>query len=137
MTRLFLHLWNLAATFRNSSSGKKNTVTHQICVVPYSYFGNWIVFGPLRRRCIFYIWTAFTLLITVYTFAVVIILLHIWVYSSGSQSFLHVDPQLRYTIFCIPCFLAQQILMQGSMCHINLSTFYLKCMIKYTIRKYA
>jgi len=47
----------------------------QICVVPFSNFGNWIAFGPLWIRCLLHIWT--TLLITVNTFAVVIISLHI------------------------------------------------------------
>ena len=51
----------------------------QICVVPFSNFGNGITFGPLRMRCLFYIWT--TLLITVLTFAVVIISLHIRKYA--------------------------------------------------------
>jgi len=31
----------------------------QICVVSFSNFGNWITFGPLRIRCLFYIWTTF------------------------------------------------------------------------------
>jgi len=30
----------------------------QIRVVQFSNFGNWITFGPLRFRCLFYIWTA-------------------------------------------------------------------------------
>jgi len=51
----------------------------EICVVPFSNFGNWITSGPLRIRCLLYIWT--TLLITVYTFAVVIISLHIRKYA--------------------------------------------------------
>jgi len=37
---------------------------------PFSNFGNWITFGPLRIRCLFYIWT--TLLSTVHSFAVII-----------------------------------------------------------------
>jgi len=40
-----------------------------ICVVLFSNFGNWITFGPLWIRCLFYIWT--TSLITVHTFAVI------------------------------------------------------------------
>jgi len=36
-----------------------------MCVVPFSDFGSWITFGPLRIRRLFYIWT--TLLITVHT----------------------------------------------------------------------
>ena len=75
MTRLFLHFWNVPATF---SIRQKEPVS-EICVVPFSNFGNWITFGPLRMRCLFYIWT--TLLITVYTFAVVIISLHIRKYA--------------------------------------------------------
>jgi len=31
-------------------------------------------------------------------------------YTSGSQTFLHVDPQLKYTIFCRLRGLAQQLL---------------------------
>jgi len=27
----------------------------QICIVPFSNFGNGITFGPLRMRCLFYI----------------------------------------------------------------------------------
>jgi len=33
----------------------------QICVFPFSNLGNWITFGLLRLRCLYYIWT--TLLI--------------------------------------------------------------------------
>ena len=36
------------------------------------------------------------------------------VQASGSQTFLHVNPQLNYTIFCRPRVLAQQVLMQGT-----------------------
>ena len=35
------------------------------------------------------------------------------VQNSVSQTFLHVDPQLKYTIFCTPHSLAQQSLVQG------------------------
>ena len=45
---------------------------------PFSNFGNWITFGPLQVRCLFYIWT--TLLITIHTFAV-IISLHVRKYA--------------------------------------------------------
>jgi len=31
-------------------------------------------------------------------------------YISGSQTILHIDPQLKYTIFCGPYGLAQQLL---------------------------
>jgi len=51
----------------------------QICVVSFSNFGNWITFGPLRRRCLFYIWSM--LLITVNTFVVVIISFNIRKYA--------------------------------------------------------
>jgi len=80
MTWLFLHFWNVAATatFRIWSFGKKEPVS-QICVVPFYNFDKWITFGPLRIRCLFSIWT--TLLITVHTFAVVIISLHIGKYA--------------------------------------------------------
>jgi len=30
----------------------------QIRVVPFSNFSSWIAFGPLRIKCLFYIWTA-------------------------------------------------------------------------------
>ena len=29
----------------------------QICVIPFSNFGNWKTYGPLRIWCLFYIWT--------------------------------------------------------------------------------
>ena len=54
-------------------------ILSQICLVPFSNFGNWITCGPLRIRCIFCIWT--TLLIIVHTFAVAIISLHIRKYA--------------------------------------------------------
>jgi len=79
MTRLFLRFWNLAATFRIWSSGKKNLCIWNACRPIFSNIGNWITFGPLRIRCLLHIWT--TLLITIHTFAVVIILLHIWKYA--------------------------------------------------------
>jgi len=72
---LFLHFWNVSAAFRILQKGHVS----QICVVPFSNLGNWITVGPLRLRCLFYIWT--TLLITVHTFAVVIISLHIREYA--------------------------------------------------------
>ena len=50
----------------------------EICVVPFSNFGNWMTFGPLRIRYLFY--NLITLLNTVHTFAVVIISLHICYY---------------------------------------------------------
>ena len=77
MTRLFLFLLDscISATFRIS---QKKPVFHT-CVVPFSNFGNWITLGPLRHKYLFYIWT--TLLITVHTFAVVIISLHIRKYA--------------------------------------------------------
>ena len=75
MTRLFLHFWNVSATFKIS---QKEPVS-QICVVPFSNFGSWITFGPPWIRRLFYIWT--TLLITVHTFAVVIISFHIRKYA--------------------------------------------------------
>jgi len=49
MTRLFLHFWNTSATFR---IWQKEPVS-QICVVPFSNFGNLITFGPLRIRYFF------------------------------------------------------------------------------------
>jgi len=39
--------------------------------------------------------------------------MHILLNNSGSQTFLHVDPQIKYTIFCRSRGLAQQSLMQG------------------------
>ena len=95
MTRLFLHFWNVPATFR---IWQKEPVS-EICVVPFSNFGNWITFGPLRMRCLFYIW--FTLLITVHTFAVVIISLYIRKYAI----LLHVtwlnSKKLGFTLFLL------------------------------------
>ena len=76
MTPLFLHFWNLAVTFRIWSSGKKNPY---LKYVSSHFLILAIAFGPLRIRCLFYIWT--TLLITVHTFAVFIILLYIWKYA--------------------------------------------------------
>jgi len=74
MTRLFLHSWNVSATFKISQTESVS----QMCVVPISKFGSWITFGPLWIRRLFYIWT--TLLITGHTFAV-IISLHIRKYA--------------------------------------------------------
>jgi len=65
MTRLFLHFWNVAATFRIWSSCKKNPYLKYV----WSHFLT-LAIGPLRIRFFFYIWTA--LLITVHTFAVII-----------------------------------------------------------------
>jgi len=76
MTRFFLHFWNVFATFKLS---QKQPVS-QMCVVPFSTFVSWSTFGALWIRWLFYIWT--TLLITVHTFAAVIILLHIRKYAS-------------------------------------------------------
>jgi len=42
---------------------RQNEPVSQIFVVPFSNFGKWIAFGPLRRRCLFYIWIWTTLLI--------------------------------------------------------------------------
>jgi len=47
----------------------------QIRVVSSSNFGNWITFGPLRIRRLFYILT--TLLITFHSFAIIRFTLHI------------------------------------------------------------
>jgi len=74
MTRLFLHFWNVSATFKIS---QKEPVS-QMCVIPFSNFDSWSTFGPLWIRRLFYAWT--TLLITIHTFAVVI-LLHIRKYA--------------------------------------------------------
>jgi len=41
-----------SAIFRIWSSGKNNQV-YQICVIPFSNFGNWITFGPFQRRYFF------------------------------------------------------------------------------------
>jgi len=71
MTRLLLQFWNVSATFKIS---QKESVS-QMCVIPFFNFDSWSTFGLLRIRRLFYIWT--TLLITVHTFAVVIISLHI------------------------------------------------------------
>jgi len=42
-----------------------------------------------------------------------ILILLKFVYISGSQTCLHVDPQLSFEIFCRPRGLAQQLLIQG------------------------
>jgi len=52
MTRLFLHFWNVSATFRIWQKKRISNI-----IVPFSSFGNWITFDPLRIRCLFYIWT--------------------------------------------------------------------------------
>ena len=75
MTPLFLHFWNVSATLKIS---QKEPVS-QMCVVPFSNFDSWSTFGPLCTIRLFYIWT--TVLITVHTFAVVIISLHIRQYA--------------------------------------------------------
>jgi len=72
---------SVVLAFLECSCYIQNLVTRQKepvsqCVVSFSNFGNWISFGPLWRRFLLgYIWT--TLLITVHTFAAVIISLHI------------------------------------------------------------
>ena len=75
MIRFLLHFWNVFATFKIS---QKEPVS-QMCVVPFSNFGSWITVGPLWIRRLYYIWT--TLLLTVHTFAVVIISLHVRKYA--------------------------------------------------------
>jgi len=69
-----LALMEFICYIQNLAIRQKERVS-QICVVPFSNLGSWITFGPLRIRCLFYIWT--TLLITANTFVVVIISLHI------------------------------------------------------------
>jgi len=78
MTRLFLHFWNVASTFRIWSSGKKNPYLKYV-TSHHLTLANETAFGPLRRRCLFYVWN--TLFITVHTLAVVIISLHIRKYA--------------------------------------------------------
>ena len=51
MTRLFLHFWNVSATFRIL---QKEPVS-QMCVVPFSNFDSRSTFGPLRIRHLFHI----------------------------------------------------------------------------------
>jgi len=85
-------------SFRIRSSGKKNPLS-QMCVVSYSNFGNWIAFGPLRIRCLFYIWT--TLLITVHTFAFVIISLHIRKYAILFHLAWLNSKKLSFTLFIL------------------------------------
>jgi len=75
---LVLVFLEFSCYIQNSIIRQKEPVS-EICVVPFSNFVNWITFGPLRIRCLFYIWTA--LLITVHTFAVVVISLHIRKYA--------------------------------------------------------
>jgi len=57
VTWLFLHFSNVAVTFRIGHPAKTTRISNT--VVPFSNFGNWITFGPLRIRCLFYIWTTF------------------------------------------------------------------------------
>ena len=90
-----MHFWNVSATFR---IWRKEHVS-QISVVPFSTIDNWITFGLLRIRCLFYIWT--TLLITVHTFAVVIISLHLRKYAILLHlSWLH-SKKLEFTLFLL------------------------------------
>jgi len=60
----------------HSRFGKK---TYLKCVSSHFLTGNRITFGPLRMRCLPYIWT--TLLITVHTFPLVVISLRIRKYT--------------------------------------------------------
>jgi len=72
MTRLFLHFWNVVATFRIWSSGKKN---------PYlKYVSSHFLILAVELHLVRFGSSAsftFELLITIHTFAVVIISLHI------------------------------------------------------------
>jgi len=78
---------------------RKKEPVSEICVVPFSNFDNRITFGPSRIRCLFYIWTA--LLITVHTFAVVIILLHISKYASLLHLAWLNSKRLGFTLFLL------------------------------------
>jgi len=81
MTRLFLHFClEFSCYIQNLVIRQKKPVS-EICVGPFSNIGNWITFGPLRIRCLLYIWT--TLLITVHTFAVVTILPSLLLLENG------------------------------------------------------
>ena len=71
----------------------------QICVVPFSNLGNWTTFGPLRLRCLYYIWT--TLLIIVHTFAVIIISLHIRKYAILLHLVWPNSKKLAFTLFLL------------------------------------
>ena len=77
MTQLSLHFWNVAATFRIWLSGKMNSYVKYVS--SNFILCDWITFGPLRIKFLFYMWT--TLLTTVHTFAVVLILLHLRKYA--------------------------------------------------------
>jgi len=92
---LFLHFWNVSATLIISPKGPVS----QICVVSFSNLGNWITFGPLRLRCLLYIWTTF--LITVHTFAVVILSLHIRKYAMLLQPAWLQTKKLGFTLFSL------------------------------------
>jgi len=108
MTRLFLHFWNVSATFKIS---QKESVS-QMCVVPFSNFGSWITFGPLWIRRLFHIWT--TLLITVHTFAVVIISLHIRKYAILFHLAWLNGKKFGFTLFySIPTKAEQQLLIRS------------------------
>ena len=93
MTRLFLYFWNVFATFKIS---QKEPVS-QMCVVPFSNFVSWSTFGALWIRRLFYIWT--TLLISVHTFAVVIILLNIRKYAILLHLAWLIDEKLGFILF--------------------------------------
>ena len=92
---LFLHFWNVSATFWNL---QKRPVS-QMCVIPFSNLGNFITFGLLWLRCLYYIWT--TLLITVHTFAVVIISLHIGKYAILVHLVSLNSKKLGFTLFSL------------------------------------
>jgi len=92
---LFLHFWNVSAAFRILQKGPVS----QICVVQFSNLGNLITFGLLRLRCFYYIWT--TLLITVHTFAVVIISLHMSKYAILLHLVSLNSKKLGFTLFLL------------------------------------
>ena len=77
MTQLSLHFWNVTATFRIWLSGKMNSYVKYVS--SNIMLCNWIAFGPLRIKFLFYILT--TLLTIVHTFTFVIILLHLRKYA--------------------------------------------------------
>jgi len=89
---------------------RQKELVSQICVVPFSNFGNWISFGPLRIRCLFYIWTI--LLITFHTFAVVVISLHIRKYAILLQTVSTLLPQ-RLNTAALVCYSVYSLLDLG------------------------
>ena len=106
MTRLLLHFLNVATIFRILSSGKKNPCLKYVSshVLALAVELHLVRFGGSAS----YIWTP--LLITVHTFAVVIISLHIRKYAIMLQLAWLNCKRLGFTLFYfIPTKAEQQL----------------------------